>query len=863
VIRLFGGIFANRKPDEGVKAEPTSQLENAPDPPELGEAKELFDHVRANPADLQAVRQMQELLGVLSSQGNGHATRLMADSFRDGIGYPLDKAKARALYELAIAQRYADAEYPLGKMLVDGVGGDKDWRRGITLIEAYYRRTKLPAVKSQLAWLYAEHEDPPHHLSDDEKRDFRQWRDERQKVAPGLAAAASDEIASLALEQGFPSIDFLLSSQRLFGHDIAYYKTGVNGEGERKNFNCLLKALDRARPEDCLRALYILSNSVLWEQRRRGFPTTDEKGQARWPYMDPEHGFLVEEIEQDDGSTLRVFARDVEAIIPAAELEEFVKRRVSLGHSLVWRGYLSDFTINTPNVSRLSSRNDAFPLFRLEMHSVVVRLHRANPFAPPNTEYGAAQFAWSDELKASKQISFYESWESADQHTETGAMLGFFDASLWDEGNPTNGNVVAEGGHRILVGPPGSGKFTTAIAPLLLTADAASAFVFDVADGEAARTTAAWRAKFGPVHVIDPFGVTGLETASLNPLDLLRPEDPNILQAAQNLTDALFVVSPGDATQGYFNDQARGVLTSYLLHVATFRLEKERTLRRVRELIRKPLTPDLLAAMQLNPIAGGFVADTAANLIAAIESKAERNTFFVTQTLRANTAFLDLPAVVEATKASSFDPRQLRQQVSTVYVCLPEAQLNAVGRWLRLIYAMVMEQVRGERDQVPLHVVIDEFPAMGRFPRVKDDMALVRKFGIRMHITTQSLAQLKGLYGDDWESFMSAAKFQQLLGANDELTARYFSARLGKTTRRSTSSQRNQTADSGSQAHGSSWHAEDLMSPDEIGRLHPDDTIVVVEGMNPLRLLKLHYFTAEAINARAMTGKQTPSTEDS
>ena len=46
-------------------------------------------------------------------------------------------------------------------------------------------------------------------------------------------------------------------------------------------------------------------------------------------------------------------------------------------------------------------------------------------------------------------------------------------------------------GHRLIIGPTGSGKFQAAIAPLILTADQASMFIVDPKQGEAVRKTAA------------------------------------------------------------------------------------------------------------------------------------------------------------------------------------------------------------------------------------------------------------------------------------------------------------------------------------------------------------------------------------
>lgn len=473
----------------------------------------------------------------------------------------------------------------------------------------------------------------------------------------------------------------------------------------------------------------------------------------------------------------------------------------------------------------------------------------ANPFAAPSDLYGSAAFAWVDDLRGGDALKI---------GGQPVPPLGLFDGGRWRDGAPDLG-VVGMGteGHRLIVGPPGSGKFVSAIAPLLLTADRSSAVVFDVANGEAVRDTAAYRETLGPVAVLDPFGITGRKSAALNPLDLLQPGAPHLLETARRLSEALFIVGNGNATDDYFNDQARDVLTALLVHVATSPLERSRTLKRVREIIRRPMSADLLAAMSENPEAGGFVADVAANIEHDETATGGKNLFYVQQTLRANTTFLDFPTVQAVTATTTLDPAALRSAVSTLYVVLPGSELKTLSRWMRAIYAVVMETARqtGGAGAVPLQVVLDEFPAMGRFDRVADDMALVRKFGIQIHLAIQSLSQLSKIYGQGWESFTAAARFQQILGANDHFTAEYVSKRLGRTTAKTGSTTESQNNGGRSRGSSSSFAGVDLMTPDEVGRMDTAETLVLIEGQRPARLDKVYHYAHPVLSQR-MQGRR-------
>lgn len=442
------------------------------------------------------------------------------------------------------------------------------------------------------------------------------------------------------------------------------------------------------------------------------------------------------------------------------------------------------------------------------------------------------------------------------QPSPPGFTLGEWRASD-HPGSINNGIAMARGeGHRLVIGSPGSGKFTSIIAPLLLTADDASAVVFDVANGEAVKTTASHRSRLGQIIVLDPFGISGRGSGALNPLDLLAADSPYLLERANLLARAIFIPSGTKGEDSYYDDQARDALAALLIHVAVDPSEDgSRTLKRVREIIRKPWSNDLLRAMVKNNAAGGVVKDLALNLAAAAEAGAEKNNFYVQQTLRANTGFLDLPTIQEVTSRTTLQPASLRERIGTLYVVIPEHQLEVVGRWLRLVYAVVMEEMRKSEQagRVPLHVILDEFPSLGSFTRVAEDMARVRKFGVHMHVIAQSLAQLHKLYGDGWEIFAASAKFQQLLATNDLFTADYFSKRMGTTTRKTTSvnESRGVNNSGSSRSVTTSTETVPLMPPDEIGRLHRDFTLCLVEGESPYRLRKWHYYDDQFLMGRA------------
>jgi type IV secretion system protein VirD4 len=106
------------------------------------------------------------------------------------------------------------------------------------------------------------------------------------------------------------------------------------------------------------------------------------------------------------------------------------------------------------------------------------------------------------------------------------AALARADTGLLIGRDPKSKKLLRYAGpaHLLTMAPTRTGKGVGTIIPNLLTADR-SVICIDP-KGENARIAGRARETFGPVHVLDPFGVTGLPSAAFNPLDQLDPGRP-------------------------------------------------------------------------------------------------------------------------------------------------------------------------------------------------------------------------------------------------------------------------------------------------------------------------------------------------
>ena len=119
--------------------------------------------------------------------------------------------------------------------------------------------------------------------------------------------------------------------------------------------------------------------------------------------------------------------------------------------------------------------------------------------------------------------------------------------------------------HLLTMAPTRTGKGVGTIIPNLLTADR-SVICIDP-KGENAKIAGRARQQFGPVHVLDPFGVTGQPSAAFNPLDQLDPAGLDVAEDASTLADALVFDEPGMAGEAHWNEEAKALIAGLILHI--------------------------------------------------------------------------------------------------------------------------------------------------------------------------------------------------------------------------------------------------------------------------------------------------------
>lgn len=401
------------------------------------------------------------------------------------------------------------------------------------------------------------------------------------------------------------------------------------------------------------------------------------------------------------------------------------------------------------------------------------------------------------------------------------------------------------------------GKGRSVIIPDLLTygnARSGSMLVVDC-KGELGSITARFRSEVlgQRVFVLDGERICSPACvpyrARFNPMRLLKPESPTLIEDAGSIADAIVVPSGGGDT--YWDDSGRNFVELGCLHVAMSDqfAPEEKTLVTVAELLsgRRMGIKELLAEMMANDALDGFISGGAR----AMAEKAERELASVVSVARKNLKFLEYESMREVLSGHDFELEDMKRGGITVYLVLPAMRMATCSQFLRLFVNQTLaafERVR-TKPAIPAMMVLDEFPVLGYMKELETAIGQIAGLGLRLHTITQDLGQIKALYKDRWESFLGNSGVLQFFGIADEFTAKWVSDYLGKTTLTvsdfgsTTADQKNVQGASGFQER---QQVQELLTPAEIRRYfarddHYNRKLVLIPGRRPYILQRANY----------------------
>jgi type IV secretion system protein VirD4 len=370
------------------------------------------------------------------------------------------------------------------------------------------------------------------------------------------------------------------------------------------------------------------------------------------------------------------------------------------------------------------------------------------------------------------------------------------------------------------------------------------------------------------VCVLDPAEATGgLGThypATFNPLQILKPGSPTLIEDAGLIADAL--VLSDRSNDPFFDDSSRMFIETLLLHVAIWpEYEGRRDLLTVHDLLSRAMErrpgeeePWLKEEMLTNPAADEAVQRGARTFY----DRSERELGSVLSTARRHLHFLSYrqlrPLLQDGPNA--IDLGELKRGAMTIYLCVPAMRLSAYSRWVRLFINLTLAAIEFEttRPRHPVLLCLDEFPVLGYLKEIETASGLMAGLGCQIHFVLQDLTQLKQLYKDRWETILGNCGVIHCLGNFDTFSREWISRRLGQTTVVSPGrSEVSYDARVSTGASGRSWSqtTAPLLTPDEVGRLcgafDPGlRQLVLRPGKQPMILQRAFYDKHELFQGR-------------
>ncbi len=351
-------------------------------------------------------------------------------------------------------------------------------------------------------------------------------------------------------------------------------------------------------------------------------------------------------------------------------------------------------------------------------------------------------------------------------------------------------------GHLMTIAPTGAGKGTGCIVPALLRYEG-PVIVIDP-KGENALMTSRRRREMGQeVAVIDPMGITGLPSASLNPLDVLDPDSPTFVDDAMAVVSAMASATSGKSTSDgeYWRERGSTFLLGIVLHVVSDLPPGQRHLETVRELVNQTAGElGLYTSVSENQ---GTEDRLAGTVLAALESSRNSEARNIGRMLRIGAhstmggivsftqSFVDIvrSGIIGASvRQTSFDLGAVqRGDPLSIYLVLPPHMLESHGRLLRLWVHTLMTQItsRGARPKHSTLFILDEAAQLGTFDDLRRAITLMRGYGLQTWSFWQDPSQLQHLYPHDWPTMVNNCRAVQCFGANTMMAAEAMARLVG------------------------------------------------------------------------------------
>jgi type IV secretion system protein VirD4 len=411
--------------------------------------------------------------------------------------------------------------------------------------------------------------------------------------------------------------------------------------------------------------------------------------------------------------------------------------------------------------------------------------------------------------------------------------------------------------HVLAFAPTRSGKGVGLVVPTLLSWPA-SAVIHDI-KGENWNLTAGWRSRFSHCLLFNP---TDSLSAAYNPLLEVR-RGAHEVRDVQNIADIL--VDPEGALErrNHWEKTSHALLVGAILHVLY--AGEDKTLRGVANFLSDPACPFevTLHQMMTTRHLGNGTHPVVASAAREVLNKSDNERSGVLSTAMSFLGLYRDPTVAEVTSRCDWRIADLiaAEYPLSLYLVIPPSDINRTKPLIRLILNQIGRRLTesldgsdGVQRRHKLLLMLDEFPALGRLDFFESALAFMAGYGLRAFLISQSLNQIDKAYGQN-HSILDNCHVRVTFATNDERTAKRISETLGTATE--LRAQRNYAGHRlapwlGHLMVSRQETARPLLTPGEVMQLPPDEAVVMVSSVAPIKARKLRYYSDANFKRRVL-----------
>lgn len=210
----------------------------------------------------------------------------------------------------------------------------------------------------------------------------------------------------------------------------------------------------------------------------------------------------------------------------------------------------------------------------------------------------------------------------------------------------------------------------------------------------------------------------------------------------------------------------------------------------------------------------------------------------------------DTPSMQRITTSNNFDFDELGNKKTAIFVITSAAD-STYDFISTIFFSQMLQKLYAQADanggtlNHQVYFLLDEFANIGQIPDFNKKLSTTRSLGISISIVVQSLDQLEALYKDNYENIIGNCDTKVFLGSSSLKTCEYFQKSMGQTTinirNKSVNKDKDELAKQGVSI-SMQKQGRDLMTVDELTRLDPNEEILLIRTLKPIKAKKAWYF---------------------